>query len=96
MIVEDEYNNLELVVGGSGGSQILTATLNVILNSLDFGMNLFDAVKSPRIHHQLIPNEVQYETNYNQNILNSLRSRGHKVTFFHTPTSLFSNVFIVK
>jgi gamma-glutamyltranspeptidase/glutathione hydrolase/leukotriene-C4 hydrolase len=79
VIIEDENNHLELVVGGSGGSQILTATLNVILNSLDFGQDLFEAVKAPRIHHQLIPNEVQYETGYSQAILDFLAGRGHEV-----------------
>lgn len=78
-IIEDENNNLELVVGGSGGSQILTATLNVILNTYDFHQNVFEAVEAPRIHHQLIPNEVQFETGYNEEILESLTQKGHLV-----------------
>lgn len=78
-IIEDEDSNLELVVGGSGGSQILTATLNVILNTYDFHQNVFEAVKAPRIHHQLIPNEVQFETGYNSEILASLTQKGHLV-----------------
>ncbi|KAL9557986.1 hypothetical protein MBANPS3_001133 [Mucor bainieri] len=76
-IIEDENNNLELVVGGSGGSQILTATLNVILNTYDFHQNVFDAVKAPRIHHQLIPNEVQFETGYSSEVLSVLTEKGH-------------------
>ncbi|OAD00642.1 hypothetical protein MUCCIDRAFT_154030 [Mucor lusitanicus CBS 277.49] len=76
-IIEDENNNLELVVGGSGGSQILTATLNVILNTYDFHQNVFDAVKAPRIHHQLIPNEVQFETGYSSEVLSVLTQKGH-------------------
>ncbi|GAA5801834.1 hypothetical protein HPULCUR_007289 [Helicostylum pulchrum] len=76
-IIEDGYRQLELVVGGSGGSQILTATLNVILNTYDFRQNIFDAVKAPRIHHQLIPNEVQFETGYDATILEDLRKKGH-------------------
>lgn len=79
-MIEDEDNNLELVVGGSGGSQILTATLNVILNTFDFGDNVFEAVKAPRIHHQLIPNEVQFETGYNPDVLEELKTKGHVVS----------------
>lgn len=82
-IIEDENNNLELVVGGSGGSQILTATLNVILNTYDFHQNVFEAVKAPRIHHQLIPNEVQFETGYDEEILESLTQKGHLVIFIN-------------
>lgn len=82
-IIEDENNNLELVVGGSGGSQILTATLNVILNTYDFNQNVFEAVKAPRIHHQLIPNEVQFETGYDEEILESLTQKGHLVIFIN-------------
>lgn len=78
-IIEDENGNLELVVGGSGGSQILTATLDVILNTYDFGNNVFEAVKAPRVHHQLIPNEVQYETGYNLETLEVLKTKGHVV-----------------
>ncbi|KAI7890522.1 gamma-glutamyltransferase [Mucor mucedo] len=77
-IIEDEDNNLQLVVGGSGGSQILTATLNVILNTFDFGLDVFEAVKAPRIHHQLIPNEVQFETGYSAEILEVLKTKGHQ------------------
>lgn len=78
-MIEDENNNLELVVGGSGGSQILTATLNVILNTFDFNQNIFEAVKSPRIHHQLIPNEIQFETGFSADILRELQAKGHMV-----------------
>lgn len=80
-IIEDENNNLQLVVGGSGGSQILTATLNVIINTFDFGLDIFEAVKAPRIHHQLIPNEVQFETGYSTEILKVLKTKGHEVKF---------------
>ncbi|KAG2234762.1 hypothetical protein INT48_000111 [Thamnidium elegans] len=76
-IIEDGNRQLELVVGGSGGSQILTATLNVILNTYDFKQNIFEAVKAPRIHHQLIPNEVQFETGYDATILEDLQNKGH-------------------
>jgi gamma-glutamyltranspeptidase len=80
-IIEDENNNLELVVGGSGGSQILTATLDVIVNAYDFGDNVFEAVKAPRIHHQLVPNEVYFETGYDANILEELTKKGHAVSY---------------
>ncbi|RCI02959.1 hypothetical protein CU098_010091 [Rhizopus stolonifer] len=78
-IIENEDNTLDLVVGGSGGSQILSATLNVILNTYDFGADLFEAVKAPRIHHQLFPNVVGFETGYSEETLNSLVKKGHQL-----------------
>ncbi|KAI8979758.1 gamma-glutamyltranspeptidase [Mycotypha africana] len=79
-MLEDENQNLEMVVGGSGGSQILTATLNVILNTLDFHYeNVFEAVKAPRIHHQLLPNEIQFESGFKESILQGLSRRGHSL-----------------
>ncbi|KAI9476067.1 MAG: gamma-glutamyltransferase [Benjaminiella poitrasii] len=79
-IVEDTETNELLVIGGSGGSQILTATLDVILNAFDFNQNLFEAVKQPRIHHQLLPNIVQFETGYDNIILEELVKKGHLVS----------------
>ncbi|KAG1456588.1 hypothetical protein G6F56_006795 [Rhizopus delemar] len=78
-VIENEDNTLDLVVGGSGGSQILSATLNVILNTYDFGADLFEAVKAPRIHHQLFPNVVGFETGYSEETLNSLVKKGHQL-----------------
>ncbi|KAG0763295.1 hypothetical protein G6F57_006456 [Rhizopus arrhizus] len=77
-IIESEDNAIELAVGGSGGSQILTATLNVILNTYDFNHDLFEAIKAPRIHHQLIPNLVGFETGYDEAILRALEEKGHQ------------------
>ncbi|KAI8990052.1 gamma-glutamyltransferase [Pilobolus umbonatus] len=79
VIIENENNELEMSLGGSGGSQILTATLNVILNTYDFGADIFQAVKAPRIHHQLIPNEIGFEEGYNVTLLRELEAKGHKV-----------------
>lgn len=50
-----------LILGSPGGSMIITSVLQVIMNVIDFEMNLFKAVSFPRIHHQWIPDEVYYE-----------------------------------
>jgi len=50
-----------LVLGSPGGSTIITVVLQVILNRLEFEMNLEQAVNSPRIHHQWLPNEIYTE-----------------------------------
>ncbi|KAG0183232.1 hypothetical protein DFQ28_000102 [Apophysomyces sp. BC1034] len=69
----------ELAVGGSGGSKIISSVLNVLLNYLDNGHDLLDAVATPRVHHQLLPNKVDIETGIDQQIVKSLRKRGHEI-----------------
>jgi gamma-glutamyltranspeptidase/glutathione hydrolase len=50
-----------LVLGSPGGSRIITAVLETILNIVDYSMMPQDAVDAPRLHHQGQPNEVAYE-----------------------------------
>lgn len=57
------HNNLPyLVVGGSGGPRIITSTLQAIVNVVDWGDVLGDALSAPRIHHQLVPNVLWMES----------------------------------
>ena len=50
-----------MVTGSPGGSRIITIVAETLLNVLDFGMNVQDAVNAPRIHMQWEPDRVQYE-----------------------------------
>ncbi len=54
-------NRPELVVGGAGGPRIITATLQTIVNILDFAMPVASAVSSPRVHHQWLPDRLNVE-----------------------------------
>ena len=47
-----------MVAGASGGSRIITATINVLIQMLHFQKNPAEAVNAPRAHHQLLPNLV--------------------------------------
>ena len=53
---------LYLVTGSPGGSTIPTTVLQVITNLIDYGMNLADAVNTPRLHYQGLPNRVISES----------------------------------
>jgi gamma-glutamyltranspeptidase/glutathione hydrolase len=53
-----------IIIGSPGGSQIITTVLQVILNCIDFDMNIREAIEAPRIHHQWIPDSVYYEKIY--------------------------------
>ena len=50
-----------MVVGTPGGSRIITATLLTMLNVIDYGMNIQEAVDAPRFHHQHLPDEIAVE-----------------------------------
>ncbi|MBB3392163.1 gamma-glutamyltranspeptidase/glutathione hydrolase [Rhizobium sp. BK275] len=50
-----------MVIGSPGGSRIITITLETILNVVDFGMDISQAVNAPRIHHQWQPDTVYLE-----------------------------------
>lgn len=61
-IIRDNDKNVKMVVGASGSSRIITATALVIIHALWFGDDACKAVNRPRIHHQLLPNFVQFES----------------------------------
>jgi len=51
-----------MVVGTPGGSRIITAVLHTIINVIDYGMNVQEAVDAPRFHQQWLPNPTNLET----------------------------------
>jgi gamma-glutamyltranspeptidase/glutathione hydrolase len=60
-IVVDARGAPVLVTGAQGGSRIITAVWQVIMNVLDFGMDVGHAVAAPRFHHQHLPDELVVE-----------------------------------
>ena len=69
----------ELIVGAAGGPRIISATLQTILNVLDFNLSAKEAVESPRIHHQWIPEDLMVEATLAPETKKSLERRGHAV-----------------
>jgi gamma-glutamyltranspeptidase/glutathione hydrolase len=69
-----------LVTGSPGGSRIITTTLQVIVNVIDHGMNIQEAVNAYRFHHQWFPDELRVEEGINPDTLNLLRNMGHTVS----------------
>ena len=52
---------LRYVIGAPGGGRIITAVMQVLLNVIDHGMPLQRAVEAPRVHHQWLPDHIQWE-----------------------------------
>ena len=68
-----------LATGSRGGSQIITATLQVILNVLEHDMNIAEAVAAPRIHHQWLPDILRLERGVSADTQLLLRDRGYEL-----------------
>ncbi len=69
-----------MIVGSPGGSTISTVVLQVILNVLDFDMDIQQAIDMPRIHHQLLPDVINYENfGLSSDVIQSLQIKGHKM-----------------
>jgi gamma-glutamyltranspeptidase/glutathione hydrolase len=72
-------NRPELVVGAAGGPRIINATLQTILNVLDFRMPVKTAVETERMHHQWMPDRLILEAKISGDRRKALEERGHAV-----------------
>ena len=68
-----------LITGSPGGSRIITTVLQVIVNVIDRGMGIAEAVAAPRVHNQWTPDQVYAEPALSPDILAALETRGDKV-----------------
>jgi gamma-glutamyltranspeptidase/glutathione hydrolase len=68
-----------MVTGSPGGPRIITATLLTILNVVDYGMDVQEAVSAPRFHHQWMPDQLLVERAVPLDVTLALRRRGHRV-----------------
>ena len=68
-----------LITGSPGGSRIITAVLQVIVNAIDFHMPIDKAVTAPRLHHQWQPDRVLVEPGFDPALLEALNARGHEI-----------------
>ncbi len=66
-----------LSVGAAGGPTIISQTVLAIINVLDYGMNIDQAIASPRFHHQWSPNELKVENALGQQTFHALELLGH-------------------
>jgi len=84
-IVEKD-NKLWLVVGTPGGSTIITAVVQTILNAYEFNMSMQESVNAPRFHHQWLPDFIVFEPEgFSEEVKNELKSKGYTINEGRTP-----------
>jgi gamma-glutamyltranspeptidase/glutathione hydrolase len=72
-----------LVLGAPGGSTIISAVLQVIVNVIDFHMNVQDAIDFPRIHHQWKPDRLDFELGISPDTIALLKRMGYEIQEAH-------------
>ena len=72
-------NEPYMVFGSPGGSRIITTVLQVALNVMDHDMNIAQAVHSPRIHHQWLPEVLMIESGFGPDTERLLIEKGYKL-----------------
>jgi gamma-glutamyltranspeptidase/glutathione hydrolase len=70
---------LYAVLGSPGGPTIINTVLEVLVNLVDFKMNVADAVDAPRFHHQWTPDKLQVERGFSPDTIERLKGLGHNV-----------------
>ena len=70
---------LRYVIGAPGGGRIITAVMQVLLNLVDHEMSLKRAVEAPRVHHQWLPDHIQWEAlALPADVRRALAAKGHR------------------
>jgi gamma-glutamyltranspeptidase/glutathione hydrolase len=68
-----------MALGAPGGSRIITAVLQVMLNVMDFGMNIQDAIDFPRVHQQWKPERLDIERGISPDTIALLKKSGYQI-----------------
>lgn len=83
-----------MVVGSPGGPRIITSTLLTILNVLDYGLPIQDAVNAPRYHHQWLPDTIEIEPQvFTLGVMNKLKNMGYHFTP-HEPWGAVEAIYV--
>ncbi len=72
-------NKTLLVAGTPGGTTITTSVFQTLIDILDFGMSADDAVNKPKFHHQWLPDEIDVEPGFPQEVRAQLQQMGYKI-----------------
>ena len=84
-LVEKE-GELYMVVGSPGGSTIITAVAQTILNAYEFNLSMQQSVNAPRFHHQWLPDHITFESEgFSDSLMEALEGKGYIINKKPTP-----------
>lgn len=73
-----------LATGTPGGARIITTVLQTLINTIDFKMNIAEALSMPRVHHQWMPDFLRIERGISPDTIDVLKQKGHDVRVMPT------------
>lgn len=79
ILIDSENKEVLMVIGAAGGPKIISALSIAILRYLCCTKSVKEIVDAPRFHHQLLPDEVEYEFGMIRGIIDGLIAKGHKM-----------------
>lgn len=75
-----EGGKVRYILGSPGGARIITTVANLVLSSIDGGLNIQQAVNAPRFHHQTLPDTLFLEPGFSAATIASLKSMGYTIS----------------
>lgn len=94
-IVITKDGRADMALGAAGGTKITTQVALITRHTILEGNELHDTMDRPRLHHQLLPMEVEHEADFDASVITSLQEKGHATTQLG-PTAGFAAVVSVK
>lgn len=82
IVTDSSSGNVQLVIGAAGGSKIISTLALALLRYSCCTKSLKEILDSPRFHHQLVPNAIEYEYGLINDIIEGLIAKGHKLKRF--------------
>ncbi|XP_021944115.1 scoloptoxin SSD14 isoform X3 [Folsomia candida] len=76
-IFVDPTGRARLVIGAAGGTQITTSIAYATMRNIWLGQTIKEAIDAPRLHHQLYPMELKYESTFPQEYVAEFRAKNH-------------------
>lgn len=93
LIITDQAGKVKLILGASGGSKILTSVSQVAIKTLWLNKTLKEAIDDRRLHHQISPEYLQFENEFDNDILEKLSILGHNISCFDIGGSVVQGIY---
>ncbi|CAN6604174.1 glutathione hydrolase proenzyme [Trichomonascus vanleenenianus] len=88
ILVNQKTGKIEMMIGCAGGSRITTSVLQGIVRKLAYNLPLLESISYPRVHHQLIPENVFLERHIPGFVVENLATKGHAIEMANPRTAM--------